>query len=277
MNISMETTTTPTCNITIMLGNKFMPYDVVLHVIQFLFGLPTHSYIVWLIFTGRGTGIASEFFTLNISVCEIIFCLRSLSVAMLNTFPWLWDTVMFLSGFVMTGRFFQCLMCVERYLAVVHPVTFLKFKPLRYRVACSILIWMMIAFYCVFSLLTQAYFTHIFTYLYILQFLLLLAINLFCCLAVLRALKQSGPGERRRERNEKNHVKRRAFHLILITTVTLLITYVPSLFVALQHILPIQRIPELDSLSSTCFMLPGFVQPLIYIHRFGKLPFCRSQ
>ncbi len=102
-------------------------------------------------------------------------------------------------------------------------------------------------------------------------------INLFCCVAVLRALKQSGPGEKGREKEEETHFKRRAFYIILISTVTLLITYVPSLFVALQYILPIQRIPELDSLSSTCFMLPGFVQPLIYIHRFGKLPFCRSQ
>ncbi len=44
----------------------------------------------------------------------------------------------FLFGFAMTGHpLFQCLICVERYLAVVHPVTFLKFKPLRYRVICS--------------------------------------------------------------------------------------------------------------------------------------------
>ncbi|XDV31836.1 hypothetical protein PO909_002785 [Leuciscus waleckii] len=66
----------------------------------------------------------------------------------------------FSSGFVITGRpLFQCLICVERYLAVVHPVTFLK------------------------------------------------------------ALKQSGPGERRREK--ENCMKRRAFYIILITTIPL--------------------------------------------------------
>ncbi len=236
MNISMETSTNLAYNITITLGNKLLPYDVVLHVIQFLFGLPTHSYIVWIIVTGRGTGISSEFFTLNISVCEIIFCLRSLTTAMLNTFPWLSDIAMFLSGFVVTGRFFQCLMCVERYLAVVHPLTFLKYKPLRYRVACSILIWMMVAFYCLFYLLAHACFIQIVTYLYILQFLLILAINLFCCLAVLRALKQSGPERERERKEEETHFKRRAFYIILISTVTLLITYVPSLFAALQYI-----------------------------------------
>ncbi|KAL1253304.1 hypothetical protein QQF64_017997 [Cirrhinus molitorella] len=111
---------------------------------------------LWLL-EGTGGGVALEFFNLNLSVCEI--------------------------GLVFTGRpLFQCLICVERYLAVVHPVTFLKYKPLRYR------------------------------------FLLALSIQLFCLVAVLRALKQSGPGERRRERMEENPMKRRAFHLILIST-----------------------------------------------------------
>jgi hypothetical protein len=31
---------------------------------------------------------------------------------------------------------FQTFVCVERYLAVVHPVVYLKFKPLKYRVEC---------------------------------------------------------------------------------------------------------------------------------------------
>ncbi|CAL8276660.1 unnamed protein product [Boreogadus saida] len=32
---------------------------------------------------------------------------------------------------------FQCGICVERYLAVVQPLTFIRFKPLRFRVVCS--------------------------------------------------------------------------------------------------------------------------------------------
>ncbi|CAL8404494.1 unnamed protein product [Boreogadus saida] len=36
---------------------------------------------------------------------------------------------------------FQCCICLERYLAVVHPLTFIRFKPLRFRVFCSGLMW----------------------------------------------------------------------------------------------------------------------------------------
>ncbi|ROJ30592.1 Chemokine XC receptor 1 [Anabarilius grahami] len=279
MNISNEAPpTNGACNITdLYIYYYIAPYDVVLHVFNILFGLPTHSYILWLIVRGTGRGIASEFFTLNISVCEIMLCLRSLNAVLGNVFPKLWTVMMFLSGFVMTARFFQCLMCVERYLAVVHPVTFLKYKPLRYRVACSVVTWIMIIICCVFSLeLVNPCFMRLFKCMYLSHFIIFLSINLFCCVAVLRALKHLGPGERGREREEENHMKRRAFHLILITTVTLVITYVPSSITALQYILSIPASQELESMTLTCFFLPGFVQPLLFIHRVGKLPFCRS-
>ncbi len=184
---------------------------------------------------------------------------------------------MFLSGFVITARFFQCLMCVERYLAVVHPVIFLKYKPLRYKVACSTVTWIMIIICNVLVLgLVNPCFMHVLKCLYLIHFIIFLAINLFCCLAVVRALKKPGPGVRGRERDEENHIKRRAFFLILITSVTLVITYVPSSVTAFQYILSIPASQLLESLSLTCFLLPGFVQPLLFIHRVGKPPFCRS-
>ncbi|CAL8363619.1 unnamed protein product [Gadus morhua 'NCC'] len=49
---------------------------------------------------------------------------------------------------------FQCSICVERYLAVVHPLTFIRFKPLRFRVVCSGLMW--IAISVNFSLVPEA-------------------------------------------------------------------------------------------------------------------------
>ncbi len=281
MNISNKTATLSTndaCNITdLSRYYNNAPYDLVIHSINLLFGLPTHSYILWLIVKGTGRGIASEFFNLNISICEIMSCLRSFNSVLGNVFPKLWSVMMFLSGFVITARFFQCLMCVECYLAVVHPVTFLKYKHLRYNVACSAVTWIMIIACCVFCLqLVNPCFMRVFKCLYLVHFIIFLGINLFCCLAVLRALKKPGPGDIGRHRDKENHIKRRAFLLILINTVTLVITYVPSSVTALQYMLSIPASRVLESLSLTCFFLPGFVQPLLFIHRVGRLPFCRS-
>ncbi len=200
--------------------------EVCMFSINVLFGLPTHSYIIWLIMTGTRSGVASEFFTVNLSVSEIGTCVDCLVFVLSNCFLQLAPLALFLQGLAIAGRpLFQCLMCVERYLAVVHPVTFLKYKPLRYRVICSTVAWILILGSCLVCMITLiVYNINAHTWFFITQFLLLLCIQLFCLVAVLRALKQSGPGERKKE--EENHMKRRAFQLILITTVNLVIIYV---------------------------------------------------
>ncbi|XP_067280757.1 hydroxycarboxylic acid receptor 2-like [Pseudorasbora parva] len=223
MNNSTVTFTTPetSTNSTTQAIGLINTLDICLFGISFLFGFPTHSYVFWLIITG--SGVASEFFNLNLSVCEIGNCLMFILNLLSLFFSSLTNTKLFLQGLCVTGRpLFQCLICVERYLAVVHPVTFLKYKPLRYRVICCTAAWIITlgSCLCCMIILISKY-NLAFTWFYTLQFLLLLFIQLFCLVAVLRALKQSGPGER----EEENHTKRRAFHIILISTVSIIIIY----------------------------------------------------
>ncbi len=239
--------------------------------ISFLFGLPTHSYVLWLIIRGSGSGFVSEFFILNLSVCEICNCLQSL-ICIFDIFISLKHFASFLSGLAITGRpLFQCLICVERYLAVVHPVTFLKYKPLRYRVICCTAAWLIIIGSCLcctfilisFSMVQYVWFISI-------QFLLFFFTQLFCLVAVLRALKQSGPGEKKRE--EENHTKRRAFYLILITTVITIIQYSPFTVTGFFVILTQKSFLDVWCPAFVCYVLAGFVQPIYYLQRARKRP-----
>ncbi len=241
------------------------------YIISFLFGLPTHSFVTWLIITGTGSGVASEFFILNLSVCEIGINLNRFVHAILHwslSHPTL---TLFFVGFTITGRpLFQCLMCVERYLAVVHPVIFLKYKPLRYRVICCTVAWVIClgsCFVCMYTLGEED--QHLYTWFFSLQFLLFFFIQLFCLVTVLRALKQSGPGDRKKE--EENHIKRRAFDLILITTASMAITYGPSIITGCLAIMIKQLIHTIWFIGSFFYVLGGFVQPVLYLHRAGKL------
>ncbi len=236
--------------------------------INLLFGLPTHSYVIWLIITGARSGVALKFFNLNFSVCEIgnslncIFYILSICLPSITVLP------LFLLGLVFTGRpLFQCLICVERYLAVVHPVTFLKYKPLRYRVICCTVAWTITLWSCLFCL----YLSQTPSVLFV-QFLLVIFIQLFCLVTVLRALKQSGPGERGREREEENHMKRKAFLIILINTVTTTIIYVPFAIAGLVTILTNQNMYAIWITGLIFYVLAGFVHPVLYLHRAGKLP-----
>ncbi|XP_039545561.1 C-C chemokine receptor type 8-like [Pimephales promelas] len=241
---------------------------------NFMFGLPTNIYVIWLIITGTGSGVASEFFNLNLSTCEIGTCLNGLLSILSKCFSSLSLIPLFLQGLILTGRpLFHCLICVERYLAVVHPVTFLKYKPLRHRVICCTIVWIIIlgsCFYSLFIIISQNFHTHL--WFFSTQFLLFFSIQLFCLVAVLRALKQSGPGERGRERKEENHKKRRAFYLILITTVSMSFTYVPFTVTGFYIILTQQNNDGYWLPGLVCYMLAGFVQPVLYLHRTGKLP-----
>ncbi|XP_067280744.1 chemokine XC receptor 1-like [Pseudorasbora parva] len=241
---------------------------------NFMFGFLIHSYVLWLIVKGTGSGIASEFFNLNISICEIVFSLNCLLSIVVNATRVNGFTTIpqFLQGLAFTGRpLFQCLICVERYLAVVHPVTFLKYKPLRYRAICCTVAWIITLGSCLFCLLSSMSCTfYIYSWFFSIQLLLFLSIQLFCLLVILKSLKQSGPGERRREKEEENHMKRRAFIIILITTVTMVIMLVPYTITGLVTAVK-QFYSALWVISFICFMLAGFVQPVLYLHRTGKL------
>nr|XP_055035564.1 C-C chemokine receptor type 8-like [Misgurnus anguillicaudatus] len=241
--------------------------------INVLFGLPAHSYVIYLIITGSESRTASEFYKLNLSVCEIGICLNCAFRMPAVWFSGFKELLSFFLGLSVTGRpLFECLICVEHYLAVVHPVTFLKYKPLRYKVICCTAVWIITLASClsIMFLLVYVHDLAVHTLVFLIQSLVYFSIQLFCCVAVLRALKQSGPGERGRERDEENHMKRRAFHLILITTVKMFITYLLFVFTALFRIMT-QTYVEESYLSNLVFVLAGFVHPVLYLHRSGKL------
>ncbi|XP_077053547.1 uncharacterized protein LOC143704278 [Siphateles boraxobius] len=275
MNDSNGNSTSPEVqysNITTQTSSSMDGLRIIVLCFNLFTGVPIYSYVIWLIIRGRN-GVASEFFNFNLNVCEIFFSLSSLAF-LLSEKNIFFLTIQRLSlGLAITIRpLFQCLICVERYLAVVHPVTFLKYKSFRYTFVCSVVVWLLGVGSCLSSMfifLSNNVYT--FTWFVLLQFLLFLFIQLFCCLAVLRALKQSGPGERVREREEENHTKRRAFYLILITTVTMVIIYAPFIISSILCILMQEDFLVVSPISFAFFILGGFVLPILYLHRSGKL------
>nr|XP_055036885.1 platelet-activating factor receptor-like [Misgurnus anguillicaudatus] len=283
MNISSENSSIHESNSSYVFPNgtaKETSFDMfkVVDIISVVFGFPANFYVIWLIVKGTANGLVSEFFSLNVTVCEILLCMKSLLNLLNDSSFILLSVIIFVQGIPITGRpLFQCLICFERYLAVVYPVTFLKYKPFRNRVMCAVVVW--VATFCSSGVMISMFLLSISINVYfcfiLVQIFLFLSFQLFCGLTVLRALKQSGPGERGREKEEENHMKRKAFHLILLTTVAMLVVYVPFIILALIFVSPAVN-NLIFALTLACFTLGGLCQPILFLYRVGKLNFTKS-
>lgn len=241
--------------------------------INLILALPTNGYIVWLIATGAPDKMASEFFALNLALSEILFCLGSVLIiihflqsADLGTIA---KSVFALNE---VGRpLFMCLICVECYLAVVHPVVFLRLKPLRYRLVCSGLAWLAVAGFCVFYALIDQEEPLLNSYMVVCLSVML--VILFCCLSVLRALKRARPGDGEKKMNS---VKRKAFKIILLIMLSFTVTYFITFIVIIVFYghWYTKGFLAASGVSSSINVMSGIVQPLLFLQRTGKLPVC---
>ena len=280
MNFSNELSTTPnlftnaTSNSSLTGFPTYWIYTSV-HIIGLTLGLPLNSYVFWLILMGKGSGVVLEFFRLNLTLCEMVFCLSGLVYILTDKFPELLSLAYYLGGLPFFGRpLFLCLICVERYVAVLFPVTFLKFKPLRYRLTCSAVVWVtVLGLSGLFVSVASTKNKYMFICSVLTLYSLILSIKLFCCFSIVRALKYPGPGQEGNEKEKANHMKRRAVTVIVILTVAMAIQYSP-VFVAglLFGALSMECFNILWTISCTVSLFIGYIHPFLYIHRVGNLP-----
>ncbi|XP_030643646.1 uracil nucleotide/cysteinyl leukotriene receptor-like [Chanos chanos] len=240
--------------------------------INFILGLPTNAYALWLSITEARRGAVSDIFVLNQSLCEVLCCLGVVLCSIYMKSFWSCSTgpvVAFLGIFCTARPIFLACICVERYLAVVHPVTFLRFKPLRYRVLCSAVTWLTIlgdSFVTFFNLNSVPL-----LYVILGQSLAFFFVKCFCCLETMRALKQPGPREG--DRTEMNKAKVKAFRVILIVLLCSIVNYIPMVVsLSLFGFLSFEEFLFSCTLSLSVMVMTGFVQPLLYLYRMAKLP-----
>lgn len=250
-----------------MNSTELFPLSETATAINVALSLPTNSYILWLIVAGTGDMVVREFFPLNLAVYEILFCLFSTCDLISHLFPTKAYLTTFASGFLFGGRpILQCSICMEQFLAVVHPVFFLRYKPLRYKVAFSGVTWAVIIgltlFYTFMPLIKHLAFVS--------QCAVLISVMLFCYFSVLVALKRPRPGKGKKERGNK--MKMRA----LLNLSFIILSFVGTYFlwcIAIVSKINIWFTNGQTILTEVCTsitLVNGFAQPLIYLQRRGK-------
>jgi len=173
---------------------------------------------------------------------------------------------------------FVCL-CIEQYLAVIHPLIFLRYKDIQYRIALVAAAWLIAIGN---SLRLVSFGLYYFQdHLFFVGFCIAAMITSFCCASVLRALKRPGPGDRKnvemtekdihnktdRGRAVENQQKRKAFRIISHILVSILICYLPLLAKVRNPSYICEAVPLILSITSVNLL----ISPLVRIYSEGHL------
>lgn len=169
---------------------------------------------------------------------------------------------------------FQFLTCVDRYLAVVKPITYRRLKQadcVRMKnmiIGCVWLLsfgWLSVFYRTVFSVQLILHFC-VMTF-FIISFS-------FCSISVLYALKRPGPGEVGGSRERVDQSKLKAWYTIMAIMGTLLFRIGGNLISTIIYNLRLLG-PSENCVMYMCdiwFSVPSnLVLPLLFLHRTGKL------
>ncbi|XP_078020500.1 uncharacterized protein LOC144459764 [Epinephelus lanceolatus] len=168
--------------------------------------------------------------------------------------------------------FFHILTCVDRYLAVVHPFTYLSLKGergIRIRNISTGCVWLLC---CGATSLINENSSLIGDFCLLIFSMIIVS---FCSFSVLYVLKRPGPGEQGGDRERVDQSKRRAFYTILAILGVLLLKCLSNLIWTVFHMF--MEIECVITAVELWLNLPSsLVLPLLFLHRAGTLACCKN-
>ncbi|XP_056265947.1 somatostatin receptor type 5 [Pseudoliparis swirei] len=191
-------------------------------VLNLAVGAPGNALVIWRIGSGRSDATTSDVFILNLAVLDGFFCLMTpvdMGNRLLLDDQRVWYLQRFSYGLKDLAPLFLVCICLDRYVAVVHPLLFTRIRGNAVRVAASAAVWVLVLVYGLAkSTLGVASVSEVFGA----AVLSALCVMLFCNVAVVWALRRCVAGK------EALHpVKRRALRTVLTALAIVVALYLP--------------------------------------------------
>lgn len=249
-------------------GCRDMPAVIIwylgLQFINMFLGIPANVMVLWLIHKNKGDSSTSDIFILQLAVLDVLFCLippLELANIVFLTTSSTWYVLRFFYGMKDSSPLFLSCICLDRYVAVVHPLTFTELKDRQHRAVLAAAVWLITLAYaaakCVGDIVN---FEKVFTAMILAAF----AFMVFCNIAILWALRQSGPG-----RDEMHPVKKRAFKMVLIILAIIVFNYFPpvALFPFQEYFSPDVFRCYVHYIAFGLMDFSSSIQPMLYLSK----------
>ncbi|KAI9529071.1 hypothetical protein NQZ68_013378 [Dissostichus eleginoides] len=247
------------------------PYGFIFYfgvkVFNLLVGTPCNVLVLWQIASRKNDACTSDIFIFNLAVMDAFFCLMT-PIEMVNRLllddQRIWYFQRFAYGIKDVAPLFLVCICMDRYMAVVHPILFTGIRDNKIRVGISAVVWGLILAYALTkSILGVMSMNELFSGFILFSF----ALMVFCNLSVIWALRRCMAGK-----EEMHPVKRKAFKMVLIILAIIVSNYLPPValmpfvsyysFVAFRCQISISVFSIMDLSCS--------IEPLLYITKMDR-------
>ncbi|XP_067087918.1 G-protein coupled receptor 4-like [Osmerus mordax] len=248
------------------------PYAFVFYfgvkVFNLAIGTPLNLMVIWLIARSKKSDSStSDIFIINLAILDAYFCLMT-PIEMVNRLvlqnDGLWFFQHFAYGVKDTAPVFLVCICMDRYVAVVHPVLFTGIRDNKIRAAVSVVAWSLIlAFGLTKSILGPMSVNEVFSGLILFSF----ALMIFCNISVVWALRRSVAGK------EVMHpVKKKALKMVLTLLSIIIFNYLPA--VALMPFYSYFTMAQFRCQVATSVFslmdLSSSIEPLLYVTKMDR-------
>jgi len=159
----------------------------------------------------------------------------------------------------------QVCICVDRYMAVVHPVFFASYRDNMTRIGISVVVWgLTLAYALIKSIMGVMSVNEIFSGIILFAF----AVMVFCNISIIWVLRRSVAGK------EVMHpVKKKAFKIVMINMAIIVVNYLPP--VALMPFVSYYTFVEFRcQISISVFSIMDLscsIEPLLYMTKMERV------
>ncbi|KAM3623343.1 uncharacterized protein V6R79_009977 [Siganus canaliculatus] len=229
-------------------------------------GAPCNFLVIWQIASNKRDASTSDIFIFNLAVLDAYFCLMT-PVDMVNRLLLddrrVWYAQRFAYGIKDVAPLFLVCICLDRYVAVVHPVLFTGIRD-KIRIGISVVVWALIVAYgltkCLLGVMSV---NEVFSGVILFAF----AVMVFCNISIIWVLRRSVVGK-----EEMNPAKKKAFKMVLIILSIIVANYLPpvALMPFVSYYTFVQFRCQISISVFSIMDLSCSIEPLLYITKMER-------